>query len=253
MGVQRNADAFPVLHVAAEPLDLVGVNVGGGPLHGRGQIEDDRLLRGRLPHVHDRLANLQRKLKLGVGERLRRILQVDVGSRHGGDQFLHHPGSIHRDLPDVPATGIVESHPALQRRSGVIHVHDGILHAIERLEGATDQVLAGLHQDLHLNLIRNPFLLHQPAQEIELGIGGRGKPDLDLPEPHSHEKLEHLQLLFHAHGDGQGLVAIPEINRTPDGCLGYSAVRPLPIRKADLGEEPVLSDVLGVHRSVRWC
>ena len=132
-------------------------------------------------------------------------------------------------------------------------MHDGILHAIKRLEGATDQVLAGLHQDLHLNLIRNPFLLHQPAQEIELGIGGRGKPDLDLPEPHSHKKLEHLQLLFHAHGDGQSLVAIPEIDRTPDGRLGYRTVRPLPIRKADLGEESVLSDVLGVHGSVGWC
>ena len=57
-------------HVAKEPLDLVRVDVGGGHLHRRRQIEYHGPLRSRLPDVGDGLADLDRVVELGAGEAL---------------------------------------------------------------------------------------------------------------------------------------------------------------------------------------
>ncbi len=115
VGVQRDDDALPVSHIAAEPLDLVGVHVGRGPLHRGGQVQNHLLSGGRIPDVHDRLTNFEGIVQLGIGERFRRILQVNVGPRHGRNELLHQPGAIHGDLLDVIPRGIPEGDPPLQR------------------------------------------------------------------------------------------------------------------------------------------
>ena len=74
VGMDAQHHALPAANVAAEPFDLVGIDVGGRHLHGGGQVQDHRPLPCRLPNVHDRLADLHRKVELGAGEALGRIL-----------------------------------------------------------------------------------------------------------------------------------------------------------------------------------
>ena len=56
--VERYDDAVAVLHIAAEPLDLVGMNVRRCDFDGVRQIEDQLLLRCRIVDIHHRLADL---------------------------------------------------------------------------------------------------------------------------------------------------------------------------------------------------
>jgi hypothetical protein len=69
-------------HVAVEPLDGIGVDVGRVHLHRGRQVEDDLALRRRLDHVHDGGAYLERIVELRPGEAFRRVLVQDLGSGH---------------------------------------------------------------------------------------------------------------------------------------------------------------------------
>ena len=71
VGVDAEHDGVPVGDVPAEPLDHVGVGVGPVHLDGVGQVDDHLAVGGRLDHVHDRGADLDREVGLGAGEALR--------------------------------------------------------------------------------------------------------------------------------------------------------------------------------------
>src|SRR5690606_6754584 len=64
--VDRQAYVLAPGQVPAHPLDLVGVDVGGGPLDRGRQVQDDLAARAGPPDVHHRLAHLQREVQLGV-------------------------------------------------------------------------------------------------------------------------------------------------------------------------------------------
>ena len=59
--VQADGGDVAAGQVAAEPLDLVGVDVGRRHLDRRRQVEDDLAAGLGLPHVGDRLADLERE------------------------------------------------------------------------------------------------------------------------------------------------------------------------------------------------
>ena len=63
-----------------------------------------------------------------------------------------------------------------------------------RLKGALHQVLARLHQHLNGHVGGNAPALDQFAAEIEVGLRGGRKADLDLLESARHQQLEHAQL-----------------------------------------------------------
>ena len=65
------------------------------------------------------------------------------------------------------------------------------------LEAAPDQMLAGLHEHLHGDVIRDAVLVYQAPQEQKLGLRRRGKAHLDLLEADPHQQVEILELLFH--------------------------------------------------------
>src|SRR5207248_4631718 len=71
--VQRHAHVLPPADVPAEPLDLVGVPVRGGPFDRRRQVQHDLASRTGLPDVHDALADVQRVLRFGVHEQFGRV------------------------------------------------------------------------------------------------------------------------------------------------------------------------------------
>ena len=130
-------------------------------------------------------------------------------------------------------------------------MYDGILHPVQCVEGPADDMLARLRQHLHRHIIRNEIILHEAAQKLVLRLRGRRKADLDLLESHAHEKVEEGQLLIETHRDDEGLVAVTQIDRAPDGCfLGRILTQPV---QTDLRRHIVPLGIFLVihHRSPR--
>ena len=61
--------------------------------------------------------------------------------------------------------------------------------------------------------------LDDRADEVEVGLRGGGKGDLDLLEAHFGEQAEHTVLALDAHRLDERLVAVTQIDRAPDRRL----------------------------------
>ena len=70
VGVDGDNDVLPAVEMLAHVLNLLGIDVGHGHLHGGGEV-DDLPFRPGLPDVDDRVADPQGKLHLRAGEALR--------------------------------------------------------------------------------------------------------------------------------------------------------------------------------------
>ena len=225
--VQRHNHVLPAVQVVAHVLNLVGVHVRHGQRHRRRQIDDHRPLGRGLPNVQHRVAHLGGKLRLRAGERLRRVFKPDVAARHHlAPQLLAQLGSAGCNAHNLLAAHAVHL-LALRNRRGVVQVHDGVLHALQRLIGAPHDVLAALREHLHRHILGDEPALDERAQKQILGIRRGGKAHLDLLEPGAHQRLEILDLLVQAHGHHQRLVAVAQIDGAPHGrMLDVVARRP---------------------------
>ena len=116
VGVHRQRDVLAPGQVAADPLDLVGVDVRRGPLDRARQVQHDLPARAGLPDVHDRLADLQREVQLGVHEDLGRVLVAEVGAGQVLLGVLHAPRGCPRRRP--PCTPPGRHRPSRTRRCG---------------------------------------------------------------------------------------------------------------------------------------
>ena len=239
VGVDADDRGIAPRQMADEPLDLVRVHVGHRDLHGVGKIQDHLGVGRGLPHVHDGRADLDGELDLGGGEAFRRILEADVGAGEAGQAVLDPLGAAARHLQDLRLAQ-AKHDAALGGRGGVVEMDDGAFRADQGLDGAFDEVLAGLDEDLDGDVVGNALVLDQAAHEGELGVGGGGETDLDLLEAALHERIEHLELLGDVHGHGERLVAVAEIDAAPGGRRGQDAVGPLAIGQVDRREWPVL-------------
>ena len=246
VGMEADDAALAIPEVADEPLDLVRVDVGRRHLDRRREVDDGLLLRRRLPHVADRLADRDRVVELGAREALRRVLVDDLGAVHALGQLAHELRAADRDVGDAVAVE-VEHHAALQGRGRVVEVEDGAPAALDGLEGAADQRLPGLGQHLDGHVVGNAVFVDELAREVEVGLRGRGESDLDLLEPHVDEGLEHVQLAPSVHRVDEGLVAVAQIDAAPHRGAGDGAARPLPVRQIDRLERLVLLDRHPVH------
>ena len=212
--VQGQDDALPRVQVPAHPLDGVGVDVRGGHFHGGGQVDDDLAVRGGLEDVRDGVADAQRILGFGAGEGLRGVLVGDVGVGEGLLVLLAQPGALQGDVQDAVLV-LVEHHPALQHRGGVVQVDDGLLGADQGLVGPLDQVFAGLGQHLDGDVVRDVAALDQLPDKVEVRLRRGGEADLDFLVAHPDQQLEHLQLAGRAHRIDQGLVAVTQVHCAP--------------------------------------
>ena len=227
-------DAVAPRHVAAEPLDHVGVEVRRRHLDGGRQVQHQAVGRGRLEHVLHRRAHLQRVVDLGAGVRLRRVLVADrlAAARRERLRALPHPaGAAGRDLPDALAV-VAEDDPALQLADRVVEVHDRARDALERDERAIDQVLPALHEDDDRDVVRDQLLVDERAHEVEVGLRGGREPDLDLLEPELDQQPEQAALAVDVHRVDQRLVPVAEVDGDPlrrslEPAVGPGAVRQL--------------------------
>jgi hypothetical protein len=225
--VRVQADDVPLgmFLVRDEPLDHVGVLVRHHQLDRVRQVQDDWLFRRRAPRVADRFADFQGEIDLGAGEALGRVLEADF---RAGD-FLHAVADPLRAAHgDVLYAVLVqaEDDAALRGGGGIIEMHDGARCALQRFERALDQLLLALHEALHPDVIGDALLIDQAAREIELDLRRGRKADLDFLEAELHQQVEILELFLHAHGHGQRLVAIAQVDAAPRRGLGYRARGP---------------------------
>ena len=170
VGVQREHDAVAASQVAAHPLDRVGVDVGRGHLDGGGQVDDDLAVGGGLPDLGHGVADLDGELQLGAGVGLGGVLEEDLGLV--GDLLgvlLAQLRAVHGDVLDAVLVE-PEDHATLQRGRGVVEVHDRLLGAADRLEGALDQVLARLGQHLDDHVVGDQVFFDELAHEVEVGL-----------------------------------------------------------------------------------
>ncbi|MCY1508010.1 hypothetical protein D9M68_423080 [compost metagenome] len=105
-------------------------------------------------------------------------------------------------------------------------MHDRLVGALERFEGAGDQLGPALHQHLQRHVLGDVALLDAPAGKVEVGLRGRGEADLDFLEAHVEQQLEHAGLAIVTHRVDQRLVTVAQVNRAPDRRLGDGLRRP---------------------------
>ncbi len=186
--MQRDDEVFAVVEIAAHPFDLVGIDVGRRHLDRRRQVEDQLVVRRRLDDLGDRIADLQRHFEFGAGEALRRIFEAVAAAglrRHVGD----HLGGIGGDLLDAGDV-LAEHDAALQFAGRIVEMHDRLVCALQRLEGARDQLRPALHQHLqrHVDRARCPASTHQRAKSKSV-CEAEGKPISISLKPMSSSRL----------------------------------------------------------------
>ena len=224
MRVQRDNQVLTIVEVAAHPFDLVGIDVRRVHLDGRRQVDDQLVVCGRLHDLDDRIADFQRHIQLSARKAFGRILEAITAPRFRS--HIHdHLGSVGRDLLDT-ANILGEDHAALQFTGGIVEMDDRRLGAFKRFESARDQFWAALDQNLQIHFVGNIALFDGPAAEIEIRLRSGRKTDFDFRETHIDQQAEHALLAVMAHGVDQGLIAITQIDRTPDRCLFDTLGRP---------------------------
>ena len=188
--VQRDDDRLAPVEVADHPLDRVGVDVGRGHLHRRGQVDDHLAVRRRVDDLDDLVADPHREVELGAGVGLRRVLVVDVRLGDGLLELAAQAGALERDVDDAVLVEAEDDAP-LQHRRRVVEVHDRLLGAADGVVGALDEVVAALGQHLDRHVVGDVVVLDELAHEVEVGLARRREADLDLLVAHAHEQVEH--------------------------------------------------------------
>ena len=128
--VQADDERVAVFDIAANPFDLIRINIGHRDFHRVRQIQNHLVLRRRLPHVHDGFGNFFRVFHFGHAETFRRILQHDFRAFEPVQTILDHLRAFDGDGLDL-VLRLTEHDAALRRRGRVIHVDDNFFCADE--------------------------------------------------------------------------------------------------------------------------
>ena len=241
--VQADHGVLAPGELAAEPLDLVGVDVGRRHLDGRRQVEDDLAAVLGLPHVGDRLAHVDRERQLGAGEDLRAVLVADDGACRGRTRRTSSPSRCRGWRCCGPRPCHVEDHPAEQRRQrrcrggcwpGGTPTSDCTVRSIRssRAWVSTEIVTS--------SGIRSPSISWRTKSKSV--SDGRGEADLDLLVAHPDQEVEHLQLAGRAHRVDERLVAVAQVGGQPARRLGDRPRRPGAVGQVDRREGAVALD-----------
>ena len=108
-------------------------------------------------------------------------------------------------------------------------MHDRAFGTYDRFEGARDQRFARLSDDLRNHPIGEQSALDHPANEVEIGLRGRRKAELDLLEAHGQEQPQKRAFSLMPHGVGQGLVTVAQVDAAPSGRSVERAIGPLSV------------------------
>ena len=234
--------------MAGHPLDLIGVDIRRRVFDRGREVEDDLILRCRLPDIGHGLTNLEGEIEFRAREALGGVFETDT--RALGDERLHFllqkRNRMRGDGDDLLA-GCVEDIFTLLRRGRVVEVENDAARSAQGLKRAEDQILAALAEDLNRDIRRDQALLDETAAEIEFDLRGGGKSNFDFLEADADEHLEILEFFLHAHGLSKRLVTVAEVHAAPYGSGSQKAVGPLAVGKIDLWKRPVFGDGRRLH------
>ena len=241
--VHAENQAVAARQMAVHPFDLVGVGVGGGQLHRSRQVDDHLVLRRRLPHCADRIADFQGEFRLAGGEGFWRVFKHPLGVRATRGQGANLLGAAHRQRLDASAVAI-EHNAAKRRGDRVVQMDNGAARAMQRLNGAGNQILARLRQHAQRHIRRHGVLFDQLADKIKIGLRGRWKRHFDFPEANLHQQGKQLPLARRRHRLDQRLIAVAQVGAQPDGRRAGDLVGPLPVGQGQRDKSRVF--VLGL-------
>jgi hypothetical protein len=233
--VHAQHDRLAARQVAVHPLDHVGKDVRRGMLDRRGQVDDALALGRRRPDFGDRIDHALGEHDVGAREHFGRVLEGPLRGRLLCGEVVEHARMAAGEFDDLVFVH-AEHHAAHHRGHGVVEVNDGARCALQRLEGACDEVVARLRQHLDRHVVGNAVFLDQLAHEVEFDLRRGGKADFDFLEADGHQRLEHAHLAGDVHGLDQRLVAITQVGRQPDRGLGQHGIGPGAVLEADRGE-----------------
>ena len=114
-------------------------------------------------------------------------------------------------------------------------MEDNVFNALYCLKGAVYQLLTALAQHLDLYVVGYELAVNQLPQKIVLDLGCGGEAHLYLFEAHVHKIVEEFHFFGNHHGIYEGLVSVPQIHRTPYGCLFDLFTGPGTLRKIHHG------------------
>jgi hypothetical protein len=247
VGVQRNANLLPLGNVGGKVLNLVGVDVGGGHFDGGGEVENDGVLLGGAPGGLHGLTDLNGVVHVGVGEGLGGELKAPGGLFALGvvrvlGQGSHVLGACH-GLGQGLFSRMVEDNVPEALGGGEVDVDDGLVGALDGLDGSGDEILSARSQHLDPHVFGGGVA--GKAGEVKVHLRGGRERHLDLLVANVDNLLEVLLLLRHGHGIRQRLVAVPQVRRQPPRGLLQRFRRPLPVGQIDRGERLVFGGGIG--------
>lgn len=252
MCVQAYHHTFAIGNVAAEILDLIGVDIGRCRLNRSGEVEDNWMVGRGLQHIHHCAAHFQTEIEFSSGEGFRAVLEMPVGvgplpglvthSFGTGDRDFAHLGLAHPEHDVTPC-----------RADCVVKVDDGRPRTVETFEAGADQIFPALGQYLNQDILGNTARFDQPADEIEFGRTCAGEADFDFFHTDFYQHVEKPTFFDRIHRIDDRLVAIAQVCTEPAGRGCDRAARPLSIGQIDLREGAVLAARIGEHCHDGWC
>ena len=105
-------------------------------------------------------------------------------------------------------------------------MHDRSRRASQTFVGAFEKFATALHQNLNRYIFGYQILLDQQTHKVVIGLTRGWKTNFDLFESHFHKRLEHAQLSLWVHWVDQRLIAVTQVNRTPQRRFVDDVIRP---------------------------
>ena len=204
--MQGENHVVPVLQVLAHILHLAGIDMRHGKFHCARKIDNCLPVCRRLPDIQNRVADFQRIFRLRPGKAFRAVLKT-VGFVLLLCQFLQKLRSLDGYPFDLLLV-FFEDLLTLREGGGVVHMHNGIFASLQRLKRLADDVLTGLCQHLHGDIVGNQIFLNQPAEKHIFCLGSGRETHLNFLKTNLAEQLEKLNFCIQIHGNYQRLIAV---------------------------------------------
>ena len=141
------------------PFNLICIYVWCVHLDSCRKVEDNLVLRCRLPDILNSSTNIQCKFYFCTGKALRGILQLDISVKFCSTLFYHFC-SINGNLFNCFFI-FMKNHITLKYRSRIVNMNNYILDSLNCLKRTVDQMLSALCQNLNLYIVRNHILIYQ--------------------------------------------------------------------------------------------
>jgi hypothetical protein len=126
-------------------------------------------------------------------------------------------------------------------------MHDGVFCALNAFKGASDQILAALHENLDGHIIGDKIIVNQMAAEIKICLAGGRKADFNFLETHFDQRVPHADFAVGAHGFNEALITVAQIDATPNGRGSDLGGGPLAVWQVDGREGAVFLGGIDHH------